>query len=125
MATTMETRLLTTKEAPGLARRALDPLKAHLDPDRLDDVRLIVSELVSKVVRQSGQPAEMLGVEVTVGTGCVQGRVIDIGPPFMHSVSLPEPKGSSAWALVVVDRVSSRWGIHENRPNSIWFELDL
>jgi anti-sigma regulatory factor (Ser/Thr protein kinase) len=129
MATTVRQRLPTTQDAPARARLALGPLEAHLDPVSFDSVRLIVSELVSNVVRHSGQaPEDTMELEVTAERRSVYGRITDTGPSFHHPATLtPHPPGpdASGWGLVLVDQIATRWGVRHNTPNYVWFELDL
>jgi anti-sigma regulatory factor (Ser/Thr protein kinase) len=123
---TIEIQVPTTKDAPSLARRALDPLEPQLDREDLDDVRLIVSELVSKAVQHSGKvPEETLDVEVTVAPGLVSGSICDIGTWFPGPQPVAEPQGGSAagFGLFMVEQLSSSWGIEEGTPNCVWFEL--
>jgi anti-sigma regulatory factor (Ser/Thr protein kinase) len=124
--TTTEVRVPTTKDAPALARRAVDALEGHLNPEHLDNVRLIVSELVSNVVKHSGKaPEETFDVEVTVAPDLVTGSICDIGTWFPGPEPVAEPHGGSAegFGLFTIDQLSSSWGIEEGTPNCVWFEL--
>jgi len=125
MATT-EVRVPTTKDAPALARRAVDSLEVHLKPQQLGDVRLIVSELVANVVKQGGKaPEETVDVEVTVAPDVVRGSICDIGEwlPDPELVEEPQEGRAEAFGLFIVDQLSTRWGIRNDTSTCVWFEL--
>lgn len=126
MLTTIETQVATTKGASALARRALDPLELHLDPQQLGNVRLIVSELVANVVKHGGKaPEETVDVEVTVAPDVVRGSICDIGAwlPNPELVEEPQEGRPEAFGLFLVDQLSTRWGIERDTPACVWFEL--
>ena len=125
MATT-EVWVPTTKDAPALARRAVDSLEVHLKPQQLGDVRLIVSELVANVVKHSGKaPEETVDVEVTVAPDVVRGSICDIGEwlPDPELVEEPQEGRAEAFGLFLVDQLSTRWGIQRETPTCVWFEM--
>jgi hypothetical protein len=35
-----------------------------------------------------------------------------------------ELRAESGYGLRVIDAISDRWGVHENEPGSVWFELE-
>jgi anti-sigma regulatory factor (Ser/Thr protein kinase) len=126
MATT-EIRVPATKDAPALARRAVDALDVDLDPKQLGEVRLIVSELVANVVKHGGKvPEETVKVEVTVVPDIVRGSICDIGAwlPDPAFVEEPQEDRPEAFGLFLVDQLSTRWGIRRETPACVWFELD-
>lgn len=36
----------------------------------------------------------------------------------------PRERAMGGFGLVLVDRISDRWGVIRDRPNVVWFELD-
>ena len=51
--------------------------------------------------------------------------VTDAGPGFEPDLDAPpREQEMGGFGLVLVDRVSDRWGVIRNRPNVVWFELD-
>ena len=92
----------------------------------LDDVRLLVSELVTNSIRHSGiGPDDRIHVRARIGGGRLRVDVIDGG----HGRSRPEPGGirptpgaTSGWGLYLVETLTTRWGRGRGR---YWFELDL
>src|SRR2546423_11607944 len=105
-------RLPHDPEAPAVARRALDPLQPALDPDALEELRLLVSELVTNAVRH-GRPVGDDGVELKVwlDRGMARVEVVDGGGGFSPPDGPPEGGQPGGWGLVVVDRLADRWGI--------------
>ena len=108
------------------ARHALDQLANLLPPEKLEDVRLVVSELVSNSIRHAGlSPNEQISLRVRVSAGSVSGRVCDSGPGF-EVPSKPRPRTSlnGGWGLPIVESISDRWGVEGNSHVCVWFELD-
>jgi anti-sigma regulatory factor (Ser/Thr protein kinase) len=104
----------------------LDRLESLLLPEKLEGVRLIVSELVTNSVRHAGlSPNEQILLAVVVSDGSVRGRVCDSGPGF-EKPSEPRPKTdlSGGWGLPIVERIADRWGVERNGCACVWFEID-
>ena len=108
------------------ARNALLTLEQRLEPEVLDDIRLLVSELVTNAIRHADAPSGgQVAVDVSIKGDSVRVEVADPGSGFE-----PEPRnddGSSkagGWGLYLVDRIADRWGIIRNRMNRVWFEID-
>ena len=79
----IDLRLPPEPEVVTTARHALDQLTNLLPPEKLEDVRLVVSELVTNSIRHAGlSPDERISLTVTVSAGSVRGRVCDPGPGF-------------------------------------------
>ncbi len=109
------------------ARRALEGLNDILPSDKLEDVRLLVSELVTNAVLHAGlSPEEAITVTVTVQGGLARGEVRDRGPGFEppHEPA-PKPDLAGGWGLYIVDKVADRWGVAYTGSKSVWFEIDL
>jgi anti-sigma regulatory factor (Ser/Thr protein kinase) len=108
------------------ARNALLALDQRLEPEVLDDIRLLVSELVTNAIRHADAPSGgQVVVDVSITGDSVRVEVADPGKGFE-----PEPRtddGASrpgGWGLYLVDRIADRWGIVRNRMNRVWFEID-
>src|SRR6266550_4276233 len=87
----MERRVLHSfrphARAAAKARAALDAcldlFSELLDEERLDDLRLLTSELVSNSVRHAGTPrVAPIHVRVSVTSAAVRVSVVDSGPGF-------------------------------------------
>ncbi|HLM78486.1 MAG TPA: ATP-binding protein [Rubrobacteraceae bacterium] len=108
------------------ARHTLDRLEGVLSPEKLEDVRLVVSELVTNSVRHAGlSPDEQISVAVVISDRSVRGMVCDPGPGF-EKPSAPRPRTdlSGGWGLPIVERISDRWGVERNGCACVWFEID-
>ena len=90
--------------------------------DGTEHVQLLVSELVSNVVRHAGTP-----VEVTLyrNDGRLRVEVHDDDPtPPRIAASRPDAFDVGGRGMFLVDALASAWGI-EHQPNgkTIWFEV--
>jgi anti-sigma regulatory factor (Ser/Thr protein kinase) len=106
--------------APALARAAVDRLAGEVPPPLLEDVRLVVSELVTNaVVHGPRREPVTLRLRVT-GDGRVAGEVADEGD---GAVEVAESAGDGGgWGLRLLDRLADRWGVHQGSTH-VWFEL--
>jgi anti-sigma regulatory factor (Ser/Thr protein kinase) len=108
------------------ARTAIDQALGHALPARVaTDLRLIVSELVTNVVRHAALgPEEEMELRGELADGCVRVEVSDFGKGFEPAV-IPASDRASGWGLYILDQLAHRWGAVQNEPNVVWFELDL
>jgi len=103
------------------ARDLLEQLRDQLSPDRMDDARLLLSELVANAVEHVAADGE-IEVRVQVEDGFLRVDVRDPGPGFTHTPRAAEAGDSDrGWGLVFAERLARRWG---NEPGLVWFELD-
>lgn len=122
----IDLRLDPEPEVVTTARHALDQLTDLLPPEKLEDVRLVVSELVTNSILHAGLSADdQISLTVTVADGAVRGSVCDPGPGFgMPSEPSPRSDLSGGWGLPIVETISDRWGVEGNRHACVWFEID-
>jgi anti-sigma regulatory factor (Ser/Thr protein kinase) len=109
------------------ARRYVrDRLEGLLTPDRLSDVQLLTSELVTNAVRHARlKEGDPIGLDIDVDTDTVHVAVVDAGAGFDFTKIFDEPRDPrGGWGLYLVDKVSDRWGIDASSPHSVWFEID-
>jgi anti-sigma regulatory factor (Ser/Thr protein kinase) len=108
------------------ARTAIDQaLGPALPAPVATDLRLIVSELVTNVVRHAGlDPDEEMELRGELADGCVRVEVSDPGKGFEPAV-IPASDRASRWGLYILDQLAHRWGAVQNEPNVVWFEIDL
>jgi anti-sigma regulatory factor (Ser/Thr protein kinase) len=113
-------------EAARRARKALDrELKGRVTQLESDELRLLVTELVSNGVRHGGAgPDDVLDVRVEVGHDRIRVEVADGGTGF----DVPDtPKiredGSGGYGLVLIDRLAADWGVTQQGGTRVWFEL--
>jgi anti-sigma regulatory factor (Ser/Thr protein kinase) len=114
-------RLEMTQTAPAEARRSLDRLASSLPRERLDDLRLVVTELVTNCVRHSERGNGWIDLKVAWLGSRVRVEVSDQGLRWGPQGRGPEHPGG--WGLLLVDRLAERWG-HQSEPHTkVWAEL--
>ena len=126
MVAKIDVELAPEPEVVTTARHTLDRLANLLPSEKLEDVRLVVSELVTNSVRHAGlSPDEQISLTVVISDGAVRGRVCDPGPGF-EKPSEPRPRTdwSGGWGLPILERISDRWGVERNGCACVWFEID-
>jgi anti-sigma regulatory factor (Ser/Thr protein kinase) len=126
MVAEIDLRLAPESEVVTTARHTLDRLADLLPPEKLEDVRLVVSELVTNSVLHAGlSPNDQISLTVTVSAGSVRGRVCDPGPGFeVPSEPCPRSDMRGGWGLPIVETISDRWGVEGNSHPCVWFEID-
>ena len=119
---TIDVELPSTPSAPARARGALDRMEGRISPERMRDVRLLVSELVTNAVRHAGGEAVRLVVALTGKRLRIE--VHDPGSGFELKPPPDDPLRASGWGLVLVDELADRWGIDHHPRTRVWFEMD-
>jgi anti-sigma regulatory factor (Ser/Thr protein kinase) len=123
-----------TPDAAGTARASLGGLRREL-ADRLDlerggelyaDVRLLATELVNNAVTHAGmRPQDLLTLRLRMDERILRLEVVDSGPGFVPTAPRNPGWGESGRGLLLVDRMSDRWGVSRNSPFCVWLEIDL
>jgi anti-sigma regulatory factor (Ser/Thr protein kinase) len=93
----------------------------------LDDLRLLVSELVTNSVRHAGQgPEGWVDVRVSTDGRGVRVEVCDPGPGFRQRkrTTAPQADRTSGRGLYLVAQIADRWGVHRDEATRVWFEID-
>ena len=112
-------------QAPSAARDALGGLRSDIGEERYPICELLVSELVTNVVRHSGGPHSLAAADMRVRMygDRVRVEVRDDGPGFSPWPHAPTPKAESGWGLQLVDELADAWGVERGVQNCVWFEL--
>lgn len=116
---------LTLPTVPGsipVARHVLDRLRGTIEPSRLDDLRLLVSELVTNSIRHANDSASFDLRIVGTASG-IRVEVEDRGTGFDPGADHPSD-GRSGWGLFLVEVLADRWGVTGGGKTTVWFELD-
>jgi len=127
--------------AAGCARHAVrKALSGALSEPRLGDVELLVSELATNSIRHAGcdETAE-ISMEADIRDDCVRLLLCDEGDGFddvepavdlsrgggftEHRPEPPPVGAASGYGLVLLDRLSDRWGVQRGDRFSVWFEV--
>jgi anti-sigma regulatory factor (Ser/Thr protein kinase) len=113
-----------TAYASGAARRSLEVLPLQGPRERVEELRLLVSEVVTNAVVHTGLEAEdAVVMHVEMAPDRTRVEVRDKGPGF-EPMAAPEPGAVGGLGMVVVDRISRRWGVAPGPDFGIWFEVD-
>jgi anti-sigma regulatory factor (Ser/Thr protein kinase) len=115
----IELRLEAHPEAVGSARRAVDVLADRLPRDVLDDLRLMVSELVTNCIRH-GRLEPQDRIEVFIDP---TGDRVRVGAGFRPPGSPPTLYQTSGWGLFLVSRLADRWGVEGRDGTRVWLEV--
>lgn len=109
-------------QSPRTARSAIrDRLSGRLPGEKVEDAELLVSELVTNGIRHGKGDIDL---EVLVDNDHrVLVRCRDGGQGFRPRRPQPHEDGSGGYGLMLVERLSSRWGVSEDDTSCVWFEL--
>jgi len=111
--------------AAAAARAALAALERPIDPEVMEDVRLLVSELVTNSVRHSATaPPDTVRLDVQVDARRVRVEVCDPGSGFEPHPRPPDHSRVGGWGLYLVERLADRWGVARDNLTRVWFEID-
>jgi anti-sigma regulatory factor (Ser/Thr protein kinase) len=121
----LDVSLPCDSRAAALARRALSSWRHALEPDLLEDVELLVSELIANSVRHSGPHSrpDAIHLRASAAHGQVRVEVVDPGEGFSHVMREPDPMQIGGRGLFLVDVLADRWGIESEPSTCVWFEL--
>ncbi|HYR61346.1 MAG TPA: ATP-binding protein [Actinomycetota bacterium] len=122
----VERKLPVSPDAAREARRVLGPLAEHLERQEFDDLRLLVTELVTNSLRHAGLgPGDAIELAVRVDAASVRVEVRDSGKGF----DLPPVRGNHSdaegWGLHLLGRIADRWGVEREPATCVWFEIDI
>ena len=120
MARQLTLNLAPVLSAPAHARRTVaQHFAGQVDPKQIADVSILISELVSNaVIHGTGE----VTVRVQLDGDLLRGEVIDQGGGFEHEIRARGADDVSGRGLLLVEALSSSWGIHEGTTH-VWFEL--
>lgn len=111
--------------AAGAARNALYAIEGRLDPTVMDDVRLLVSELVTNSVRHSHTASrDAVEIEIEIDPRKVRVEVRDYGTGFEPRARSGDRSKVGGWGLYLVEQLADRWGVACNQVTRVWFEID-
>jgi anti-sigma regulatory factor (Ser/Thr protein kinase) len=108
------------------ARSRLEALRGAVKDDLLEDLRLLVSEVVTNSVRHAHlAPDDSVGLHVVAEPKRVRAEIVDPGRGFEPPARGPAAGAGSGWGLFLVERVADRWGVdHLDGHTRVWFEID-
>lgn len=95
-----------------------------LDTALLDDLRLVVTELVTNSLEHVTDDASPIGLILEVADTLVHVEVRDAGPGFTPSKPQPSKHATRARGLAIVDELADRWGVISGPPHKVWYDID-
>jgi anti-sigma regulatory factor (Ser/Thr protein kinase) len=122
---TFDLELPSTAAAPAAARGALEQIAHAVSSERMRDVRLLVSELVTNAVRHANlADGDIIRLVIEVAGDALRVEVHDPGGGFVPTAPAPDPARPSGWGLYLVAELADRWGVDSDERTLVWFELD-
>src|SRR5438132_11135895 len=116
MPTKREARFPAQEDAAAAARRWLDELAPEVDGELLDDLKLLVSELITNSIRHAGIGGQdHISAAIAVSPRRIQVRVCDEGVGFVPRPVKPTVMSTGGWGLFFVGRLRDRWGVSPDR----------
>lgn len=107
--------------APARARQLLDEVDADLPQERLEDARLLLSEIVTNAVEHVREHGP-IQVTLQAWDHALRIEVVDPGEGFVPRRER-DPDNHRGWGLQFVQRLSDRWGVDSGETSRVWFEL--
>jgi anti-sigma regulatory factor (Ser/Thr protein kinase) len=121
----LEVKLASAADSAAEARHALAELSGRVADERLHDVRLLVSELVTNAVRHADlAPEEAIRLIVEESAGGLRVEVHDPGRGFDWTGRDRGAEEPGGWGLYLVETLADRWGVDRNDVTTVWFEVD-
>lgn len=122
----LERRLSVAPEAASEARRLVDELDPPLAADLTDNLRLLLSEVVTNAVRYGPNGSDAgIRVLLDITPERVRVDVVDAGDGFAYRARSGPADLPGGWGLFLVEQLSSRWGIEVEPTTHVWFEIDV
>ena len=118
---------MTLPAAPASATTARCEVTRRLSPKvavrALEDVRLLLTELVTNALRHSKASAgDEIGVKAEVRDGTVR---LEVSDPGNDGPVTPREPGSNGggYGLFLVERLTDQWGVDSRDRTTVWAEL--
>jgi anti-sigma regulatory factor (Ser/Thr protein kinase) len=123
----METIELNLPAAPTAATTARSEVTRRLSRriavGVLEDVRLLLTELITNALRHSGiRPEEEIAVKAELSDGTLR---LEVRDPGRNGEVARREAGSrgGGFGLFLVDRLTTRWGVERRNGTMVWAEL--
>ncbi len=105
------------------ARHMLDRVDGALPADRLEDAKLIVSELVTNAIQHAEDDGPVRLVARWDGEA-LRMEVHSAGP-FLEPAAAPNGRFRvGGWGLRLVDALADRWDVESGDETVVWAEVD-
>src|SRR3954466_4701092 len=104
--------------------RVMALAEPFVEPSRLPDLRLVISEVITNAVRHGGAGDLLIAVTPKREFLCVQ--VTDTGDGFAPRPRAYAPDEDGGFGLFLIERLTRRWGLTREDSNTrVWFEFDF
>ena len=122
----LEVGVVAGIHAPATARAAVERwLSGRVSEKFFDDVRLLVSELVTNSVRHADVTRDAtVRLSVEMAGGVVRLEVEDSGDGAIQAVP-PDREHGGGFGLYIVDALAERWGSAHDGNTRVWAELSV
>jgi anti-sigma regulatory factor (Ser/Thr protein kinase) len=120
-------RLPADLNAPSHARAAVSSIVSGvLDDERLEVLRLGVSEVVTNAVQHGSSPDQTIDIALQIRTDAIRVTVTQSEPAFDRpDRAAPSASGVGGYGLPILEAVSDRWDVDPGPPPFVWFEMDF
>jgi len=117
-------RIPATPEAPRHARLAAENMLQDEYAELMETSLLLVSELVTNSIRHAQlEPDSSIELKIATFTNGVKFDVVDPGAGFSYRPRKGALDRVGGWGLYMVEQLSHRWGVNDDLPTTVWFEL--
>jgi anti-sigma regulatory factor (Ser/Thr protein kinase) len=117
-------RFPAAADAPGRARAAAESTLQDGYPDLVETSLLLISELVTNCVRHGElSPDKQIELKITTYSDGLKIDIVDPGVGFRYKPREGSLDRAGGWGLYMVEQLSSRWGVGDGYPTTVWFEL--
>ncbi len=108
--------------APARARELLERLHSELSAERMDDARLLLTEIVANAVEHVGDHGD-IEVRIELLDDVLRVEVLDSGPGFTYTPRTADTGNESGWGLHFTELIADRWAADHDGRARVWFEL--
>ena len=119
-------RLPPDTTAPGMARDRLVELTPPVPSRIIEDVRLLVSELVTNAVKYGTEHGQdVLRIVIEAEGESLRVEIEQPGPATGLKPGEPRPDAQDfrGLGLYIVDELADDWGAEPGPPGHVWFEF--
>ncbi|CAN5602477.1 hypothetical protein BH10ACT3_BH10ACT3_22900 [soil metagenome] len=108
--------------AAGQARALLAAVGSPYIESVLDTAQLLLSELVTNVVRHT--PCSSMTLSLHLAPGSIRAEVYDCDATRFPAMAPLRPTEPGGIGLRIVDQMATSWGAHETgHGKCVWFEI--
>jgi len=108
------------------ARQSMRSLESYVPEEKVQDVNLLVSELVTNSVKHASLLQDQaIEIDAKPTERGIKIEVSNPGRAELTNKIEERAMAESGWGLLLVTKIASRWGMSTNGATRVWFEIDL